>query len=92
MTNYSTILNQEQDPEKLRQFYKQFCMGIKNNKRKTQQGNFDEVNLLDLLQDLRLIGAEGSSPPHRAVASPMINQQRYKFYVGVQPETITPKG
>ena len=54
VTNYSTILNQEQNPEKLRQFYKQFCHAIKNNKRKSEQTREDEVNLIDLLSDLRI--------------------------------------
>lgn len=71
VTNYSTILNQEQNPEKLREFYKQFCHAIKNNKRKSEASKDDEVNLVDLLCDLRMIAPE-SGRNNKAVASSMI--------------------
>ena len=58
VTNYSTILQQEQNPEKLRAFYKQFTNGLKNNKRRNERGE-EEVNLLDLLCDLRMIAPDG---------------------------------
>jgi hypothetical protein len=54
VTNYSTILQQEQNPEKVRAFYKQFTNGLKNNKRKNERGE-EEDNLVDLLCDLRMI-------------------------------------
>jgi len=81
MTNYSTIMNQEQDPDKLRHFYKQFCNAVKHNKVTNSQ-RVDEINLLDLLMDMRFIGAEGKN--QRAQATAMIKTQRHKFYVPIK--------
>jgi hypothetical protein len=71
VTNYSTILQQEQNPEMLREFYKQYSTAIKNNKKRRDTNDYDEVNLLDLLSDLRMIGQE-SHRRQRAVATSMI--------------------
>ena len=38
VTNYSTILQQEQNPEKLREFYKQYTQAIRDNKRRGDSG------------------------------------------------------
>jgi hypothetical protein len=73
VTNYSTIIQQEQNPEKLREFYKQYSTAIRNNKKKRETNDYDEVNLLDLLSDLRLIGNENGRR-QKAVATSMIKQ------------------
>jgi hypothetical protein len=73
VTNYSTIIQQEQNPEKLREFYKQYSTAIRNNKKKRETNDYDEVNLLDLLGDLRLIGNENGRR-QKAVATSMIKQ------------------
>ena len=73
VTNYSTIIQQEQNPEKLREFYKQYSTAIRNNKKKRETNDYDEVNLLDLLGDLRLIGNENGRR-QKAVATTMIKQ------------------
>jgi len=40
VTNYSTIVQQELNPEKLREFYKQYTIAVRNNKkRKEGTGN-----------------------------------------------------
>jgi hypothetical protein len=73
VTNFSTIIQQEQNPEKLREFYKQYSTAIRNNKKKRETNDYDEVNLLDLLGDLRLIGNENGRR-QKAVATSMIKQ------------------
>lgn len=73
VTNYSTILQQEQNPERLREFYKHFTQAIKNNKKKRIDDNIDEVNLIDLLIDLRMLSPEWTHG-QRAVATSMIKQ------------------
>ena len=39
VTNYSTIIQQEQNPEKLREFYKQYTNAIRNNKKKRENSD-----------------------------------------------------
>lgn len=85
VTNYSTIIQQEQNPEKLREFYKQYSIAIRNNKKKRDTNDYDEVNLLDLMSDLRLIGSDNGRR-QKAVATSMIKQQRYKFYLPVSTD------
>ena len=53
-SNLTAVLNQERDPAKLRQLYKEFCEAVKNNQRRDSSGK-QELNIHDLLQELGLI-------------------------------------
>ena len=37
-SNFTAVLNQERDPAKLRQFYKEFCEAVRNNQRRDSSG------------------------------------------------------
>ena len=37
-SNLTAVLNQERDPAKLRQLYKEFCEAVKNNQRRDSSG------------------------------------------------------
>lgn len=87
---------QEQKPEnakRLRDFYREYCDAVRNNKVELTGGPLSEINVLDVLADMRFVdrGPSAEDPKRplgggHAVASEVVNQQRHKFVVQVSTD------
>ena len=81
----SAVMNQEQDSKKIRQMYQEFCEVV----RRIKQG--DEVNLHDLLFEMRFLGYDEGERhvtpdgvPTYAYTSEMLQNFKSKFEVTVR--------
>ena len=95
VTDLALVMDQERDPKRLRDFYRDFCAAVKASKQDT--GGGEEINIHDVLVDLLLLGRappgrnrepspdrDGRGVPVQAYSTEMIRGQRGKFQLRIE--------
>lgn len=74
-----TVMNQNQDPEEMKRFYKEFCFAVMRNKNPSPLTGQEEVNVYDILIEMQMIPSSGINSPRKGL--------RKKFTIPVSPST-----
>lgn len=94
-TSTGFLPKQEKDPNKLKDFYREFGDAINANKVKKSQAGHQDVNLHDILRDLHFIGKntfknlqiqQDQGTEFTAISSDVVQQQSFKFRIQINTE------